>query len=86
MLLTPLVVQAVERRIRISHGAAAIAALGTVAFFIAALFPTLSVYVLERCCVRGRLSQQVSLLLVICVYQDNYPAAQRAATYFRGRR
>ena len=82
LLLTPFVVQAVERRrIRISHGAAAIAALGTVAFFIAALFPTLSVYVLAA--VFGAACLSALTPLVIQVYQDNYPAAQRGHLFSR---
>ncbi len=82
LLLTPFVVQAVERRrIRISHGAAAIAALGTVAFFIAALFPTLSIYVLAA--VFGAACLSALTPLVIQVYQDNYPAAQRGHLFSR---
>jgi MFS family permease len=82
LLLTPLVVQAVERRrIRISHGAAAIAVLGTVAFLIAALFPTLSVYVLAA--VFGAACLSALTPLVIQVYQDNYPTAQRGHLFSR---
>ena len=82
LLLTPLVVQAVERRrIRISHGAAGIAALGTVAFLIAALFPTLNVYVLAA--VFGAACLSALTPLVIQVYQDNYPAAQRGHLFSR---
>ena len=82
LLLTPLVVQAVERRrICISHGAAAIAVLGTAAFLMAALFPTLSVYVLAA--VFGAACLSALTPLVIQVYQDNYPAAQRGHLFSR---
>lgn len=82
LLLTPFVVQVVERRrIRISHGAAAIAVLGTIGFLIAALFPTLSVYVLAA--VFGAACLSALTPLVIQVYQDNYPAAQRGHLFSR---
>ncbi len=82
LLLTPLVVQAVERRrTRISHAAAAIAVGGTAAFCIAALFPTLNVYVLAA--VIGAACLSALTPLVIQVYQDNYPAAQRGHLFAR---
>jgi MFS family permease len=82
LLLTPLVVQAVERRrLRISHGASAIAVMGTVAFSIAALFPALAIYVLGA--VIGAACLSALTPLVIQVYQDNYPAAQRGHLFSR---
>jgi MFS family permease len=82
LLLTPLVVQAVERhRWPISHGAAALAVAGTVGFAIAALFPALTIYVLGA--VIGAACLSALTPLVIQVYQDNYPTAQRGHLFSR---
>ena len=82
LLLTPLVVQAVERRRwHIAHGASIIAVAGSVAFAIAALFPALTIYVLGA--VIGAACLSALTPLVIQVYQDNYPAAQRGHLFSR---
>jgi MFS family permease len=82
LLLTPLVVQAVERRRwRISHGAAAIAAVGAGGFALAAIFPALTFYVLGA--VAGAACISALTPLVIQVYQDNYPTAQRGSYFAR---
>ena len=82
LLLTPLVVQAVERRRwHIAHGASIIAVAGSAAFAIAALFPALAIYVLGA--VIGAACLSALTPLVIQVYQDNYPAAQRGHLFSR---
>jgi MFS family permease len=82
LLLTPLVVQAVERRRwRIAHGAAAIAAVGAGGFALAAIFPALTFYVLGA--VAGAACISALTPLVIQAYQDNYPAAQRGSYFAR---
>lgn len=82
MLLTPLVVQAVEhRRWPAARGAAAIACLGTAAFALAALWPTLALYVLGA--IIGVASLSALTPLVIQVYQDNYPPSRRGHFFAR---
>jgi MFS family permease len=82
LLLTPLVVQAVERRRwRIAHGASAIAWAGTLAFAVAAIFPALTMYVLGA--VLGAACLSALTPLVIQIYQDNYPARQRGSFFSR---
>ena len=82
MLLTPLVVQAVEhRRWPAARGAAAIACLGTTAFALAALWPTLALYVLGA--IVGVASLSALTPLVIQVYQDNYPPSRRGHFFAR---
>jgi MFS family permease len=82
LLLTPLVVQLVERRRwRIAHGASIIAWVGSGAFALAALFPALGIYVLGA--VVGAACMSALTPLVIQVYQDNYPKSQRGHFFAR---
>jgi MFS family permease len=82
LLLTPLVVQLVERRRwPIAHSASAIAWLGAVAFGLAALFPVLALYVLGA--IVGVACLSALTPLVIQVYQDNYTPSQRGHFFSR---
>ena len=82
LLLTPLVVQAVERnRWPIARGASVIAGLGTAACALAAIFPILTVYVLGA--IVGVACMSALTPLVIQVYQDNYPPSQRGHFFAR---
>jgi hypothetical protein len=82
LLLTPLVVQGVERlRWPIARGAAAFAGLGALALAVAAIFPSLSVYVAGA--IMGAACLNALTPLVIQVYQDNYPTVQRGTFFSR---
>lgn len=82
LLLTPLVVQLVERRRwQISHSASAIASLGALAYALAAIFPVLAVYVLGA--IVGIACLSALTPLVIQMYQDNYTPSQRGHFYSR---
>lgn len=82
LLITPLVVQLVERRRwPIAHGASGIAWIGTLAFCLAALFPTLAMYVAGSIVAVASLSALTPL--VIQVYQDNYPPSRRGHLFAR---
>jgi MFS family permease len=82
LLLTPFVVQAVERRRwPVARGASGFAWLGALAFAVAALFPTLGVYVAAA--VAGAACLNALTPLVIQVYQDNYTPSQRGHFFAR---
>lgn len=82
MLVTPVVVQSVERYgWRTSSAAAFIAMLGSIFFFVPAVIPTLSVFVF--CSVVAVSCTQALIPLLIQVYQDNYPPRIRGQYYSR---
>ena len=82
MLLTPVVVQSVERyKWRTSRAAAFIALLGSIFFLVPAVIPTLPVFVF--CCVVAVSCTQALIPLLIQVYQDNYPPRLRGQYYSR---
>jgi MFS family permease len=82
LLLTPLVVQLVERRRwPIARSASAIAWLGALAYGMAAFFPALGVYV--PAAIVGVACLSALTPLVIQVYQDNYTPSQRGHFFSR---
>jgi MFS family permease len=82
MLLTPVVVQSVERfRWRTSHAAAAIAFAGSLFFLIPAIVPSLTVFVV--CCVIAVSCTQALIPLLTQVYHNNYPPRIRGQYYAR---
>jgi MFS family permease len=82
MLLTPIVVQLVERfRWTLSRGAAVIALFGAFCFLLAALIPSLAAFTL--CCVAAIACTQAVVPLMTQVYQNNYAPRERGRYYSR---
>ncbi len=82
MLLTPLVVQVVERwRITTSRAAAAIALIGAAFFLLSAVLPALPAFV--ACSVVAVACTQALVPLMTQIYQENYAPHERGRYYSR---
>lgn len=80
LLITPVVVYVVSRAgWRATAAASALAALGAVGFLVAALCPTLPVFLAG--CVVGLLCASAFIPLLTQVYQENYPEEKRGRLF-----
>ena len=82
LLLSPVVVSCVMAAgWRTSRAAASIVALGAVAFFVAASFPSLAVFV--PCVVVAMATSSAIIPLLTQMYQENYPERRRGRLFSR---